>query len=125
PRDGGGGTHGGNMSRGPGMHPFRQEGVRVEARRAVELDAALVEELLQALVAPSVERLRTAADMDAADEDLRDGRRADAGLERGAHLATPVALLVSDGIEVDGAVGDAGGGEHPAHRPGELAPFER
>lgn len=69
------------------------------------------EEGLEPVFIEGVEGLSGAADMLAADEDLRDGRDRDALAQGIANFAAPIVLLILDRIEIDGAVGNVVFGE--------------
>ncbi len=67
----------------------------------------LVQGLLNRALAPGVEQIRGAADVLAADEDLRNRDRAGALGEHGANLAAQLARLVRHRVEIDAAILDA------------------
>src|SRR5262245_44519383 len=107
------------------LQPLRQQRVGIEVRARIELDAALGQQLACGAAAPRVEQVGRAADVRAADEDLRDRARARARGEHGANLAAEVVFLKRDGIEIDAQEWDAKPREQLAHGPAELAPLER
>src|SRR5690606_1571738 len=107
------------------LQPLRQQRVGIDVDALVVADALLLEPALYRAVAPRVEQIRAAADVLAADEDLRDRPRAGALRAHRADLAAPIAGLVLDGVEVDAAVIDAEPREQLADGPAELAPLER
>src|SRR5256885_3979860 len=75
------------------VHPLRQQAVGVELDAAVECDAGRFEARLQRAVTHRVEQIGAAADVHAADIDLRDRRRAGALLQHGAHADAELVLL--------------------------------
>ena len=135
PRAAGSGWHGARLPRGrrrrrpvadsPRVQPLRQRRVGVLQCRGEVRHARQIQPLAKTAVVEGVEELGRAADMRAADEDLRDGRGTEPGAERSADVATPVPCLVGDGVEVDGTERNAHRREELARRGAELAPFER
>lgn len=78
------------------MQPLRQEAVGVGFLAAVEGDAVGLEQLLQAPFVKGIEGFGAAADVFAADEDLRDGRKPDPLAQSHADVAAAVVLLVGE-----------------------------
>jgi len=107
-----------------GLQPARQERVRVDARRAIELDARRLEQRLQAPAAPGVERVGASATNSprrtaAVWSSRRYAQRARRGCaRRDRHAGTRPNRVRSTGRY-------AQSGEHAPHRPAELTPFER
>ena len=124
-RDAGARPAGSGRTRSAGVDPAREQGVGVDVGLAEVGDVVVGQKPLQAALLPGGEGVGGAAEVGAGDEDLGDGRDADAAAEGDADLAAEIAFLVGGGVEVDRAVGDAGAGEEVADRPAELAPFER
>ena len=89
------------------VHPLRQQAVGVQCRRLrSKATPAASRRRCSSPLRMSVEQVGAAADVLAADVDLRDRRRAGALLEHGADLDAQVVALEPHRVEVDALVGD-------------------
>src|SRR5690606_8646180 len=109
----------------PRLQPVRQQRVGIDFGAFVEGNAALLHEVLRASLAYRVEQVRAAADVLAADEDLRNGRHTEPRRQHRTDLPAQVVLLVFDGIEVHALVAGVELREQLSDGPAELAPFQR
>src|SRR5690349_11057510 len=107
------------------LQPLGQQRIRIELGLAVVGHAGLVQAFLDRAITPRVEQVGAAADVLAADVDLRHGLLAGPIGEHRADLAAEIVLLELHRVDIDTAIGDAEPGEQLAHRPAELAPLER
>src|SRR5690606_36721631 len=105
-----------------GLQPLRQKRVGVDVGALVVTDAALVEPAPQRAVAPCIEQIGAAADVHAADVDVRDGPRAGALRDHGADVPAPISCLAIAGVEIDAQVLHTDPCEELADGPAELAP---
>src|SRR5205085_5197228 len=93
------------------VDPARQQAVSIDLRGLVEKHAARAQLFLQSTRAEGVERVGAAAQPLAADEHLRNCRRAGLLAQYAADLSAAIVPLEGGGIQVSAAIAHAGPGK--------------